>query len=361
MRKLDEASKRLFVGRVIADTLRIAKPKLAALLDLHSVEALPTEYIGSAGTGGRPGKRLADSAFRVDFKEGVFPPDTSAETPGEGRRPFLIAACEFQHASDADMLHRVREYAAWQDEHYRHQGLIRPREHPPLLPLVFHTGPDRWTAKDGLEVYRSLPNAAASELAPFQRQAYILLEVGRRSTLSPPDGNSLGAVVRLTGCATAEDLYRRLFEEWRRFGAAADKPFRHGMREWTQEIMLGFGERCIELPSFEELEGAMEEGTMEYVLEEHVKELRRENMERGRKQGMAQGRRQGMEQGRRQGMVQGYREALEIMATQRFGADAGRRMAAAANGSLSRRRMGELSDLIVRSRTAEELVERLGG
>ena len=345
MRKLDEASKRLFVGRVIADTLRIAKPKLAALLDLRSVEALPTEYIGSAGNGGRPGKRLSDSAFRVDFKEGVFPPDTSAES----RRPFLIAACEFQHASDADMLHRVREYAAWQDEHYRHQGLIRPREHPPLLPLVFHTGPDRWTAKDGLEVYRSLPNAAASELAPFQRQAYILLEVGRRSTLSPPDGNSLGAVVRLTGCATAEDLYGRLFEEWRCFGAAADKPFRHGMREWTQEIMLGFGERCIELPSFEELEGAMEEGTMEYVLEEHVKELRRENMERGRKQG------------RKQGMEQGYREALEIMATQRFGADAGRRMAAVANGSLSRRRMGELSDLIVRSRTAEELVERLGG
>ena len=150
--------------------------------------------------------------------------------------------------------------------------------------------------------------------------------------------------MRLTGSTTAEELHGRLVEEWRRFGGAADKAFRHGMRDWTQEILLGFGERCIELPSFEELEGAMEKGAMEYVLEEHVRELRRENMERGR----------------RQGMEQGYREALEIMATQRFAADAGRRVAAA-NGALSRRRMGELSDLIVRSRTAEELSEQLGG
>ena len=112
------------------------------------------------------------------------------------------------------MLERVREYAVWQDAHYRQQGVVRPGEHPPLLPIVFHAGPDRWTAGDGMEVYRALPEGAAAQLAPHQQQAHIPLEVGRRSTLDVPDGNRLGAVLGLTSAATPEDLLARLVEEW---------------------------------------------------------------------------------------------------------------------------------------------------
>ena len=48
MRKIDEASKTLFVGSVVADSILFARPELAAHLDLDSIEPLPTEYVGQA-------------------------------------------------------------------------------------------------------------------------------------------------------------------------------------------------------------------------------------------------------------------------------------------------------------------------
>ena len=337
MRKLDEASKRLFVGGVIADALRVVKPELAALLDLASIEPLPTEYV-------RGGKRFADAAFRVNFREGRFSPDPSGTAGRPGRRLYLLLAAEFQDANDAAMLERVREYADWQDAHYRQQNIVRDGEHPPLLALVFHTGPDRWTAEDGLEVYRALPREAAAQLAPHQRQAYIGIEVGRRSTLTPPAGNRLGAVVRLTRSATAEELLARLTEEWRRFGGSDDLRFRRGMRDWAQEIVLGLAETSIELPRFEELETATEEGTMA-LLEQHVREWRAELAQ----EGVAKGR------------EEGERDALARLAERRFGADAAQRLSSALNGSPTRQRLDDVGDLVLFCRTAEEFVERLDG
>lgn len=325
MRKLDEASKRLFVGSVVADALRFVMPELAALLDLSTIEALPTEYV-------RHGKRFADAAFRVNFREGRFPPNPSSPSR-VGRRLYLLLAAEFQDANHAAMLDRVREYAAWQDAHYRQQNIVRDGEHPLLLALVFHTGPDRWTAEDGSEVYRSVPSDAAAQLAPYQRQAYIRIEVGRRSTLNPPPGSRLGAVVRLTGSATAEELLARLTAEWRRFAGGEDERFRRGMRDWAQEIMLGFAESSVELPGFDELEAATEEGTMAYVLEQHVREWRAEVA----------------------------CDELARLAGRRFGADAAERLSAALNGSPTRQRLDEVGDLILVCGTAEEFVERLDG
>ena len=335
VRKIDEASKTLFVGSVVADAIRFAKPELAAMLDLGSIEPLPAEYVGR-DAGGTPGKRFGDSAFRIPFKEGRFPLDAAGGAAGGGRL-YLLVAGEFQHASDATMLERVREYAAWQDAHYRQQDIVRPGEHPPLLPIVFHTGPDRWTADDGMEVYRGLPEGAAAQLAPQQRQAYIPLEVGCRSTLAVPEGNRLGALLRLTSAATTPELVAALAEEWRRFGGDANRPVRRGLREWTQQMMLGLGDEAVELPSFEELEGAKEDGTMEYLLEDHVREWRAELHS------------------------EGERNMLARLAERRFGAEAAHRLSAALNGTPSRQRLDELGDLVVLCGTAEELVERLDG
>ena len=202
---------------------------------------------------------------------------------------------------------------------------------------MFHTGPDQWTAEDGLEVYRSAPSDASAQLAPYQRQAYIRIEVGRRSTLVPPADNRLGAVVRLTASATAEELLAQLAQEWRRFVGSEDARFRRGMRDWAQQIMLGFGESSVELPGFEELEAATEGGTMAYVLEQHVREWRAELRQ------------------------EGVRDVLARLAGRRFGADAAERLSAALNGSPTQERLDEACDLIVGCRTAEEFVERLDG
>ena len=168
-------------------------------------------------------------------------------------------------------------------------------------------------------------------------------------------------MARLTRAKTAPELVAALAEEWRRFGGEANRPLRRGMREWTQEMMLGLGDSAVEPPSFEELEGSMEEGTMEYLLEDHIREWRAELHGEGFKEGIEQGIAQGMERGIAQGRERGKRDLLERLAERRFGAAAARRLSAALNGAASPQRLDELGDLVVLCRTADELVERLGG
>lgn len=149
-RRIDEASKLLFTGQVFADALRAALPELAELLRLEDIEPLPTEYVSR-----KRRKRFGDAAFRVKFKKGRFPPPRPSDGEGRGRRLYLLLAGEFQHRNDPRMLRRVQRYAARMEQHYRHQGVVRGGEWPPILALVIHTGAARWTAADGAEVYRS--------------------------------------------------------------------------------------------------------------------------------------------------------------------------------------------------------------
>ena len=376
-RKLDEAAKLLFIGDVVADALRAALPELAALLRLDAVEPLPTAYVGPDRV-----KRFGDAAFRVRFAKGRFPAGEPAGGRRRGRRLYVLVAVEFQHRNDPGMARRVRDYAAWMEEHYRHQGVIRPGEHPPLLALVIHTGPGRWAAPDGTEVFRALPGRVARRLARYQPQAYIALDVSRHSTPGPPDGNRLAAVGRLAGSATARELAGRLTppnpslrsvpgpsphrstslprrtplrfvlrrtllaEEWRRFRGAADARFRRGMLAWAEEAVLGFPDSGFELPSFEELDG-LEENDMAYPLDDRAQQWQAEWLEEGR------------EEGRLAGRKEGQRAMLERLAEGRFGVDAARRLSVALNGARGGARLTELSDLVVGCENAEEFIERL--
>ena len=109
----------LFVGSVVADAIRLARPRLAALLDLDGIEALPTKYVG----------RNADG---------------------------------------------------------------RPGEHAPLLPIVFHTGPDRCIAADGMEAYEGRPRT---------RPANWPRTSGRRIFCSASDGARRSTCPRAAGWA----------------------------------------------------------------------------------------------------------------------------------------------------------------
>ncbi len=341
-RKLDQSAKMLFIGEVIADMLRAAEPELAALVDLDSIEALPTEYIdGDTRT-----RRFGDAAFRVKFRKGRFPAHGSKGA--KRRRRFLIVAVELQHTNDTDMLDRVREYADWQEGHYRQQGVVREGEHPPLLALVIHTGPDRWTAADGTEVFEGLPRGAARRLARWQRQAYIPIKAGRRSTLSLPEDNRLGAVVRLARCPTRTEMIRQLALELEYFGGPEHLRFQRGLLARVEEV---WGDVGVEMPSVEELLEAKEEGRMADFLEVRIREWRDE--------AIAEGRAIGIEAGREEGREEGQRVALERLAADRFGPEAARRLSDTLNGTPSSDRVVELGNLIFRSRTAEEFVDGL--
>ena len=215
---------------------------------------------------------------------------------------------------------------------------------------MIHTGPGRWTAPDGTDALRSLPRRTARHLAAYQPQAYIPLDVGRRSTLDMSDASRLAAAAALVRCATAQELAARLAEEWGRFGNPDDLRFRRGMLAWAEETVLGFPDSGFELPSFEELEG-LKEKDMAYLLEDRVKQWQADWLEEGREDGRNEGRKEGREEGQR--------DLLEGLAERRFGTNAARRLSIALNGSPTNERVVELGDLIVRCETEDEFIERL--
>ena len=57
----------------------------------------------------------------------------SSERLHIGRRPYAVAPMEFQSGDDADMGDRVGEYARWQLDTLRRQGVIPAGDAPPAL------------------------------------------------------------------------------------------------------------------------------------------------------------------------------------------------------------------------------------
>lgn len=325
--RADEGAKLVFMAAVVGDLLRAVLPEVAAALDLEAIEPLPTEFIGHDRS-----KRVGDAVFRVPVRR------THRRGPGQ---LDLIVMAEFQNRGDSGMLARVVEYRTRMLEHYRHQGVIGPGEHPPVLALVVNTGDAHWRAETGAEPLSRLSEPLAARLAPYQPQAYIAVETGSRaSVLAWPEHNRAAAVVRLAKCATLDALRDGLAAEWLRFGDVADVRFRRGLLAWAEERLLGLPESALSLPSFEEFEG-LKEIQMSYLLEDRVAEWKAEWTAKGRREGLAEGQR-----------------LLAEQAQTRFGAEVSTRLAEALDRDAGLT-LSEAANLIVTCENAEEFVAHL--
>ena len=331
-RRTDAASKLLFIGDVIADLIRITLPALAAELDLDAIEPLPTEFVRLDRS-----KRIGDAAYRIPFWQNA---DRSA-----------ITAAEFQGGPDADMLGRTQGYTEAMLADFRRRGVLREGEHPLVLPFVVHTGTSRWTAEDGTEPFAGLPAEAVREVAPWQPQAYIAMDLGGSMALPPGAAdNRFLAAARLVLSRTPPALMEQLQLERRRFAGPGERAFRQGMHAWVEEAVLGAADSGVALPSFEELEGA-KEVEVTYLFKEKVDRFIAEN----RAAGLAAGRKEGREEG----TVTGQRDVLVSLAERRFGSAAGQRLADALDGRPSAALLTEAGDLILGCETPEEFVSRL--
>ena len=320
-KRIDEASKLLFMGSVIADLIRIALPALAAELNLDAIEPMPTEFVGMDRS-----KRIGDSAFRIPFTRPA--PD--------GTRRYALASGEFQDSNDDDMLRRVREYTKQMLDAGLHQGSIRPDDRPLVLPFVIYTGPGGWRAADGTEPMAGLPPEAAREVAPHQPQAYIAVDIGDEASLpAGPASNRFLAAARLVRCHDGIALEPLLNEEWRRFPGAEHERFRAGMYAWVEEALLVEG---LQLPTFEQMENAKES------------EMGQLHINRGLRW---------REEWREEGRQEGERNLLVRLAGQRFGHSAGKRLADALDGHPTREMLGEAGSLLFACENAEEFIERL--
>ena len=330
--RTDEGSKLVFMAAVVGDLLLAALPEVAAAVDLDAIEPLPTEYIGYDRS-----KRVGDAAFRVPVRR--------AHRQSNERRDLILMA-EFQNWGDSDMLARVVEYRARMLEHYRHQGVIGPGEHPPVLALVVNTGDAPWQAETGTEPLAGLSDSLAGRLAPYQPQAYIAVETGRNASVwAWPERNRAAAVVRLAKVAPP---LRHCGTPWQRSGRASEalrtRGSGAGCSLGREERLLGLPESDLLLPSFEELEG-VEEHQMSYLL---------------RGSNVAEWKAQWAAEGLAEGLAEGQRLVLAQQAETRFGAEVSARLneMLSSEGALP---LSEAANLMVTCESAEEFIARIEG
>ena len=348
----DEAFKFLFdMPEVCADALRVAAPALWPYLDPASVRILRAGDSVAADLS----KRQGDALFAVDLREGAY----DGALP-DGRRPYLVVPSEFQSSDDAGMPDRVREYALRQLDTLRRQEVIPVADTPPVLPLVVYDGAAPWNVADGLEPLRYLPPEAALHLAPYQPQAYVLLDLVRSRTDDWGEYNRLRAVARLLRTRSPEELSAALAEEFARFAGPSHRPFREALHAWAGELWTRLADGG-EWPTFAALEG-LEASDMTSMIEvrfaawkeEHFGRARAEGLAegvaQGRAKGVAEGRAEGVAQGRAEGVAEGLRHQRAVLsrqATRRFGAAAGRAVAEAVAEMDEPVNLERIGDLIV--------------
>ena len=275
--------------------------------------------------------------YRIPFKERDDGPVRTA-----------IASAEFQDANDHRMLDRVRGYTDRMLADYPRRGLIGEDEHPLVLPFVIHTGAGRWSAVDGGEALADASAEIVREVALYQPQAYIAVDIGGRAALpsGAPDNRFLAAA-RLVRSRTVPALAEQLRSEWRLFATPGYRRFREGMHAWVEEALLGAAESGAKLPSFDQMEGT-KEAEMTYLFKDKIDAFREEARAEGREEGIQVARRE-------------QRDLLVAMAVRRFGTPAGRRLADALEGRPSADVLSETGDLILACETAAEFVDRLPG
>lgn len=314
----DAATKLLFVREVVADMVRALHPEAAAALRLDEMEPLSTEYVSMNRT-----KRIGDAAYKVPYKDGDR---------------YALVTVEFQSGEDAAIDERVDEYVLEMLRDYRHRGIVRPGERPVVLPFVVYIGlrPRRRPKR------REAPAADPDPLAAVGGWEYIEADLTDGPRPEWPEDSRLAAAARLAD-GPPEELAARLGAEFARYPGAEDLELRRGMHAWADEALLGLD---IDLPPFEEMDGATEE-RMEYLYKKEVEKWRADSFAEGRTEGRAEG------------MVAGQCELLEGMASHRFGPAAAQRLSETVNGTPSKRLMADVGTLIVACQTEDEFTEAL--
>ena len=309
----DPAFKAIFsYPRMIADALRgyaarpigPLDPRMVAALDFRTLQKLPAEWI-------TPGfrRRIGDQAWRVRFR---WAQDWS--DPGG----YLLILVEFQSGRDADMALRMANYALQLYDELETTGQVRaggPR--PPILPLLIHNGPGRWTASTSVEGLIATPapptvaanpqdveagRLAARDLAPFQLgHAHWLLDFRRHREDDARADNAMSVLIALESASAPGDLLPLLLL----VRGLRDRRLAATMLAWTLRRLGVDDETAEEMRAMASLD--------------HFRSQLEETARGWTEQLLAQGRAEGIELG-----LVAQRASLRRQAAMRFGAAARR-------------------------------------
>ena len=220
---------------------------------------------------------------------------------------YVLVVLEFQSTVDRTMAVRVLAYSA-----LLYQDLLRASAEPlpPVLPIVLHHGPGRWTASVDVA---GLAAPSGEFLAPYQpAQRYFLLDVGEDDAGDytdaplPPGRNLVGALVRLERSRSDGDARAVLGALDRWLLESGNAALRRAVGEWIRQVY------APRRPATAAQENRTEAQAM---LRERVQEWMAEKWAEGHAEGQAEG------------QAQGQMDLMRRMAARKFGDETAERLA----------------------------------
>lgn len=165
-------------------------PAITARVDWTSLKVLPGSFVKSSLQ-----QVHSDLLFSVSIGE---------------RETLLYLLFEHQSSPDPAMPLRVLGYAAEiYTQHHKAHGFPLP----PVLPFVFHQGPDAWHISTAFEDLFELPEEIATDLLPFlPKFHHALLDLTRFDPATGENDTQLQIVLQLMKLARQKELLR--FFQW---------------------------------------------------------------------------------------------------------------------------------------------------
>lgn len=289
------ASKR----HAVAHLRSILPPEIARELDFRALRALPTRLV-SAEVRGRDTDRL----FTVRMR---------------GRPILLYVVYEAQAGPDRWMSWRTNDSSAriwnrFRSEHPRARAL------PPVLSVVFHTGPRPWRRPPRLADLLDLTPRQRELLRPFLPDAaFLLVDLANES-----ERRVEGRVRRATPLVALATLLLkrrptdRLLRRFRRWNAHFRRPARQDPGGANLELLINYVLKTIPPVRPEDLRRALPTiriARSEKSMFSMADKLKRDGRREGRREGLKDGHRKG----RKEGLVEGLRAALLLLLQVRFG------------------------------------------
>ena len=320
MRPYDAAYKLLFsFPEMVRDLLAgFVSDEWVAELDLSTLERWPASQVGDTLR-----ERHQDRVWRVRYRD---------------RWLYVVVLLEFQSTVDRTMAVRVLAYTA-----LLYQDLLRTTAEPlpPVLPIVLHHGPGRWTATVDVA---GLAAPCGAFLAPYQpAQRYFLLDVGGYTDAPLPRGRNLvAALIRLErnrGRADVDAVLGAL-DEW--LSESGNEGLRRAVGEWMRQVYAPGRPAGAPQPV------AANRTEAKTMLRERVKEWMEEERSEGRAEGRSEGRARQVELMRR-------------MAARKFGSATADRLVERLNRMHDPERMVEIGEWLIECESGEALFERFEG
>jgi predicted transposase/invertase (TIGR01784 family) len=180
-----------------------SQPEHAAAFFKSHLPANLTKQIDWASLAVLPGSFVKSSLQQVHS-------DLLFSVRAGGRETLLYLLFEHQSSPDPSMPFRMAGYVMEiLTQHHRSQGLPLP----PVLPFVFHQGPDNWNVSTSFEDLFALPEELAADLLTYlPKFHHALLDLTRFDPETGESDTTIQIVLQLMKLARQKDLLR--FFRW---------------------------------------------------------------------------------------------------------------------------------------------------